>query len=257
MLTMTKSFENKVALVVGASSGIGRATALGLASAGAKVVVAARRQIEGQAVVEQIQAAGGEAAFEACDVSVPADIEGLVAKTVARYGRLDCAVNNAGLPGDYAPLADVDDALVDMLLSVNVKGVYLCMKHEIRQMLKQGAGSIVNTSSFVGMVASPTGAMYAATKHAVIGMTRGAALAYAKQGIRINTVCPTIIGDTDMVAGVLKTHAHLMDPLIAQIPMGRLGRSEEVANAILWLLSDSASLVTGHALAVDGGHVAQ
>lgn len=254
---MANLFENKVALVVGASSGIGRATALALAGAGAKVVAAARREAESQAVVEQIKAAGGEAAFEACDVSVPEQIEALVAKTVARFGRLDCAVNNAGLPGDYAPLADVDDALVDTLLSVNVKGVYLCMKHEIRQMLKQGSGSIVNTSSFVGLVATASGAVYSATKHAVVGMTKGAALAYAKQGIRINSVCPTFIGDTDMVSRVLQTHPHMLEPLIAQIPMGRMGRSEEVANTILWLLSDAASLVTGHALAVDGGHVAQ
>jgi len=254
---MSKLFENKVALVVGASSGIGRATALALASEGAKVVVAARREGEGQAVVDQIKAGGGEAAFEKVDVSVPEEIEALVSRTVALYGRLDCALNNAGLPGDYAPLADVDDALVDRMLSINVKGVYLCMKHEIRQMLKQGSGSIVNTSSYVGLVGVATGAMYAATKHAVIGMTKGAALAYAKQGIRINTVCPTIIGDTDMVSGVLESHPHLMEPLIAQIPMGRVGRSAEVANAITWLLSDAASLMTGHALAVDGGHVAQ
>lgn len=254
---MSKAFENKAALVVGGSSGIGRATALSLAGAGAKVVVAARREAEGAAVVEQIKANGGEAAFVKTDVAVPEQIEALVAETVSRYGRLDCAFNNAGLPGDYAPLADVDDALVDTLLTVNIKGVYLCMKHELKQMVKQGSGSIVNTSSFVGLVGTPTGAMYAATKHAIVGMTKGAALAYAKQGIRINAVCPTVIGDTDMVAGVLKTHPHLMEPIIAEIPMSRLGRAEEVASSVVWLLSDAASLVTGHALAVDGGHVAK
>lgn len=254
---MAKSLENKVALVVGASSGIGRASALALASAGAKVMLAARREAESEAVVEQIKASGGEASFVRADVAVPEDVEAMVAKTVERYGRLDCALNNAGVMGEIPKLADVDDATFDRIVNINFKGVFLCMKHEIKQMLKQGSGSIVNTSSYLGLVAIPNAAIYTATKHAMLGMTKSAALGYAKDGIRVNAVCPTAIGDTDIVESIVKSYPHLLEPIVAQIPLGRMGRSEEVANAIVWLLSDAASLVTGHALPVDGGHVAQ
>lgn len=255
---MAKIFENKVALVVGASSGIGRTTALALAREGAKVVVAARRAAESEAVVEQIKAGGGEATFVKTDVSVAEEIEALVATSVERYGRLDCAFNNAGISGDFVPLADVDDAFFDRMMNVNVKSVFLGMKHEIKQMLKQGSGgTIVNNSSYLGYVSAAAGAIYSASKHAVLGMTKGAALAYAKQGIRINAVCPTAISDTEMLGGLLDTYPHLMEPFIAQIPIGRMGLTAEVANAVLWLLSDASSLVTGHGLALDGGQLVQ
>jgi NAD(P)-dependent dehydrogenase (short-subunit alcohol dehydrogenase family) len=254
---MAGQLENKVALVIGASSGIGRSTAIVLARAGAKVALAARREAESEAVVEEIKASGGEATFIKTDVAVPEEIEALIQKTVERYGRLDCAFNNAGISEDFVPLADLPDETFDRIVNINMKSVFVSMKHELRQMVKQGSGTIVNNASYLGLIAAPAGAVYAATKHAVIGMTKSAALGYAKKGIRVNAVCPTAIADTSIVEGLLANHADLMDSYVDQIPLGRMGRSAEVAEAVLWLLSDASSLVTGHALAVDGGQVVQ
>jgi NAD(P)-dependent dehydrogenase (short-subunit alcohol dehydrogenase family) len=255
---MPISLNDKVALVVGSSSGLGRATAIALAAAGAKVGVAARREAEGRAVVDEIRAAGGDAAFTRVDVTVPAEVEALIAATVERWGRLDCAVNSAGISEDFAPLADADDAVFDRMMAVNCKGVFLCMKYEIRQMLRQdGGGSVVNMSSIMGHRGLPTGSIYIATKHAVEALTKSAALCYAKQGIRVNAVAPTAITGTPMVDDAIKNYPETIAPIIAEIPMGRPGRADEVARVVTWLCSDDASFVNGHSLPVDGGQLAR
>jgi NAD(P)-dependent dehydrogenase (short-subunit alcohol dehydrogenase family) len=249
--------SEKVALVVGGSSGLGRASALALAAAGAKVVVAARREEESHAVVAQITASGGEAFFHRVDVKVPAEVEALVAATVARWGRLDCAVNSAGISEDIVPITEADDAVCDRMMAVNIKGTFLCMKHELRQMVKQGSGSVVNVSSVLGHMASPTGSLYVATKHAIEGLTKSAAICYAKQGIRVNAVAPATITGTPMVDHLMKAFPGFMDPYIADIPMGRPGRAEEVGRVVMWLCSDEASFINGHSLAIDGGQLAK
>jgi NAD(P)-dependent dehydrogenase (short-subunit alcohol dehydrogenase family) len=253
---MSISLSNKVALVVGGNSGLGRASALALAEAGAKVMVAARREAECRAVVAEIEAAGGEAAFERVDVTSSAEVEALVAATAARWGRLDCAVNSAGISEDMGPITDADDGVFDRMMAVNVKGTYLCMKHEIRQMLSQGGGgSVVNMSSILGHVASPTGSIYVATKHAIEGLTKSAALCYAKQGVRVNAVAPTVVTGTPMVDHVMKNFPGLMDPYIADIPIGRPPRAFEVARVVAWLCSEGAVFVNGHSLPIDGGQL--
>jgi NAD(P)-dependent dehydrogenase (short-subunit alcohol dehydrogenase family) len=192
------------------------------------------------------------------DVAAPAEVEALIATTVERWGRLDCAVNAAGLSEDFVPIADADDAVFDRMMATNCKGTYLCMKHEIRQMVRQGGGgSIVNLSSILGHRGSETGAIYVATKHAVEGLTKSAAIAYAKQGIRVNAVAPTVIAGTKIIDYAMEHHPDLMEPYIAGIPMGRPGRVEEVARVVTWLCSDEASFVTGHSLAIDGGQLAK
>lgn len=254
---MAISLNDKVAIVVGGSSGLGRASAVALAAAGAKVVVAARREAEGQAVVQEIRTAGGVAAFVRVDVTSPADVEALVAVTVERWGRLDCAVNSAGITEDFVPITEADDAVFDRMMAINVKGTFLCLKHQIRQMLRQGSGgSIVNMSSVLGHMATTSGSIYVATKHAIEGFTKSAAICYAKQSIRVNAVAPTAITGTPMVDYALKAAPELMDPFIADIPMGRLGRADEVASVVTWLCSEGASYVTGHSLAIDGGQLA-
>lgn len=253
---MSITLKNKVALVVGSSSGIGRASALALAAAGAKVFVAARREAECKAVVDEIQAAGGEAASARVDVTAPGEVEALVAKVAARWGRLDCAVNSAAIVEDFVPITEADDAVFDRMMAVNCKGVFLCMKHELRQMLRQGGGgSVVNLSSYLGHVATPSGSIYVATKHAVEGMTKSAALSFAKQGIRVNAVAPTAVSGTPMVDYTMQHHPDLMAPVLAEIPMGRPARVDEVAKAVAWLCSDDASFVTGHSLPIDGGQL--
>ncbi|AUX42697.1 short-chain dehydrogenase [Sorangium cellulosum] len=252
------TLKDKVALVVGGSSGIGRGAALALAAAGARVVVAARREAECRGVADAIRASGGEAVAARVDVAVPGDIEALVATAVERWGRLDCAVNSAGISEDFMPIADADDATFDRMMAVNVKGTFLCMKHEIRQMVRQGGGgSVVNLSSILGHVATPSGAIYVATKHAVEGLTKSAALCYAKQGIRVNAVAPTVVTGTEMVDQMMRDHPGLMDPYIADIPAGRPARVEEVARVITWLCSDDAAFVNGHSLPVDGGQLSK
>jgi NAD(P)-dependent dehydrogenase (short-subunit alcohol dehydrogenase family) len=254
---MSRTLENKVALVVGGSSGLGKAGALALAAAGAKVVVAARRVEESLAVVEEIKAAGGTAAFVKADATIAAEAEAMVATTVELFGRVDCAFNNVGIGGDFVLLHELDEAYFDRLMNTNVKGIWLPMKYEIIQMLRQGSGSIVNMSSVLGLVGVSTTTIYSATKHAVLGMTKSAALAYATNGIRVNAVCPTVIADTPIVSAALQNHPELMNPFIEEIPMKRLGTSAEVAAAVVWLCSDASSLMTGHALVLDGGHLAK
>ena len=256
-----KSFQDKVALITGGSSGIGRATAIAFAREGAKVVVTSRRENEGKETVSLIKEAGGEGLFIRTDVSKEADVKAMVEGTVKAYGHLDYAFNNAGIEGNAAPLAEqtVDD--YESVLGINVRGVFLSMKYEIPQMLKNGGGAIVNMSSIGGLIGFPGFSLYIASKHAVIGLTKSAALEYAKSGIRINAVGPGVI-DTDMVdrfVGKLAVgkEGEMRQHLAAMHPIGRTGKPEEIASAVLYLCSDGASFLTGQTLALDGGFTAQ
>jgi NAD(P)-dependent dehydrogenase (short-subunit alcohol dehydrogenase family) len=249
------AFEGKVAIVTGGSSGIGAAAALRLAREGAKVVIAARRSDKSEAVVRQIEAFGGEALFIRTDVTKRADIEALVASTLAAFGRLDCAVNNAGIVGPaLTPVAEIEEDRWDEVMNINLKGVWMCMKYEIPAMLKQGKGAIVNISSIYGFKPSDLGhAPYCTSKFGVIGLSKTAAIDYARQGIRVNVVSPGF------------THSEMVDPVFASASerskamlnrysaQNRLGDAEETAEAIAWLCSDAASFVNGAVLAVDGG----
>jgi NAD(P)-dependent dehydrogenase (short-subunit alcohol dehydrogenase family) len=250
--------DGKVALVTGAGSGIGRATALAFARAGARVVAADVDEAGGAATAAQLTDAGGDGVFVRADVAVARDVEGLVAAAVARYGRLDYAHNNAGIEGSVAPgtaFHEYPEDAWDRVLGVNLKGVWLCMQAEITQMLAQGGGAIVNTASIAGLVGG-FGAAYTAAKHGVVGLTKTAALAYAPQAIRVNAVCPGAIR-TPMVARVLTARPEVEARWLAAEPVGRFGTPDEVAAAVVWLCSDAASFVTGVALPVDGGWVAQ
>jgi NAD(P)-dependent dehydrogenase (short-subunit alcohol dehydrogenase family) len=251
------SLRDRVALVIGGNSGLGKASALALAEAGAKVVIAARREAEGRAVVEQLHQLGAPAVFFPLDVTVEAELAGVVASTVAHFGRLDCAINSAGVSEDFGLITDVDGDVFDHMMAVNVRGTLLGMKHQIRQMLAQGGGgAIVNMASTLGHVAAPTGSAYTATKHAVLGITRTAAVGYAKQNIRVNCVAPTIITGTPMVDDAMANYPEVMTPVLAEIPMGRPGRAEEVGRVVAFLCSDAASFISGHSLAIDGGQLA-
>ena len=255
---MATNLNGKVAIVTGGSSGIGRATAIAFAKEGAKVVVAARRTQEGEETVRLVKEAGGEALFLQTDVAKAAEIEALVNKTVEIYGRLDYAFNNAGIEGDNLPLHEQSVEGFDQLMAINLRGVFLCMKYEIAQMLRQGGGAIVNNSSMLGLVAFPGHSPYTASKHAVIGLTKSAALYYAKLGIRINTVNPGFIA-TDMIVRYAEStgDAHTAtEQLTNTIPMGRMGSSEEIASTVLFLCSEAASYITGQSLVVDGGYIA-
>ena len=247
-----KMFSGQVALVTGASNGIGRATALAFAAQGLKVVVSDVDTAGGQATVDQIHAADGQACFIRCDVSRDEEVRALVAQTVATHGRLDYAFNNAGIDIEQGRLADSTEAEFDALMNVNVKGVWLCLKHQIPVMLTQGGGAIVNTASVAGLIAAPKMGIYCATKHAVIGLTKTAAIEYGKKNIRVNAVCPAVI-DTEMFR-----RANAADPkkgayAQAMHPIGRIGKAEEIAAAVLYLCSDAAGFTTGVSLPVDGG----
>lgn len=250
-----QAFAGKSVLVTGGAGGIGRAAALAFARDGARVTVSDVSVAGGEETVSMIKLAGGEASFVKSDISKAAEVEALIETIVATYGRLDCAFNNAGIEIEHLPLADSDEEMFDRIMNVNVKGVWLCMKYEIRQMLKQGGGTIVNTSSVAGLVGAPLQPIYAASKHAVIGLTKTAAAEYGRSGIRINAVCPGIIR-TPMLDRALEREPRREKGIKRAHPIGRLGEVEEIANAALWLSSDLASFVTGHSLAVDGGLVA-
>jgi NAD(P)-dependent dehydrogenase (short-subunit alcohol dehydrogenase family) len=246
------SFEGKVVLVTGAAGGIGRAAAVAFGRAGACVVVADTSVDGGHATAAMIVENGGKALFVQCNVTRASEVEALIDKTVAYYGKLDCAFNNAGIEEEHLPLADADEALFDRIMNVNVKGTWLCMKYEIRQMLKQGSGTIVNTASVAGLVGAPTQPIYAASKHAVVGMTKTAAAEYARQGIRINSVCPGVV-NTPMMGRALEREPLREKKLRNVHPMGRFAEPAEIAHAAMWLCSEHSSFVTGHQLAVDGG----
>lgn len=248
--------KGKVALVTGAGSGIGRATALLFARKGARVLVADIVPEGGMETVRLIQAAGGEAVFIKADVSNAEQVRGMIAGAVETYGRLDYAVNNAGLEAQPAPTADCAEADFDRTVAVNLRGTFLCMKYEIQQMLKQGKGAIVNVSSMAGMVGVAGMPAYTAAKHGIIGLTRTAALEYSKAGIRVNAVCPGATR-TPMVAQIIAAMPEIGKGMEENHPIGRIAEPEEIAEAIVWLCSDAASFVTGHALAVDGGLLAK
>jgi NAD(P)-dependent dehydrogenase (short-subunit alcohol dehydrogenase family) len=253
---VAKLVENKVALVTGAGSGIGRATAMTFAKEGAKVVVADVSAEGGNETVKLIKEAGGEAIFVQADVSKTSEVEALVEKVVETYGRLDCAHNNAGIGGAVALTSEYAEEDWDHVIDVNLKGIWLCMKAEITQMLKQGGGAIVNTSSVFGMIGAPNYSAYSASKLGVSGLSKTGALEYAQQGIRINSICPGVIR-TPMIEGLINVYPQLEAQLIAQEPIGRMGRSEEVAEAVVWLCSERASFVTGIDMDVDGGYLAR
>ncbi|WP_235917109.1 SDR family oxidoreductase [Maritimibacter harenae] len=252
--------EGKIALVTGAGAGIGRATALKFAQEGAKVMVSDVDTKGGEETVEMIRKDGGEAAFMTADVSSAGEVAALVDKVVQTFGRLDCACNNAGIEGKVIPMADQPEANYDAVMGVNAKGTFLCLQTEIKQMQKNGGGAIVNLASVAGLIGFPGLSPYVASKHAVNGMTKNAALEYGKEGIRVNSICPGGI-DTRMLdslaeqaSGGAQSTAEMMDPLH---PIGRIGRPEEVAELIVWLCSPRASFITGANVPIDGGYVAQ
>jgi len=253
---MSGILHDKVGLITGAGSGIGRATAEIFAAEGARVVVSDIDEAGGAETVARIRAAGGDAWFVRCDVARGAEVNALIQACVQHYGRLDCAFNNAGISGRMANTLMCSEENFDRNIAVNLKGVWLCMKAEIQQFLDQNStGAIVNTASVAGLVAAAMAPAYGAAKHGVNGLTKSAAIEFAKKNIRVNSVCPGLI-DTPMVAAA-GSDSKLIQQMVAAEPVGRMGRPAEIGQAVAWLCSDRASFVTGHCMAVDGGYVAQ
>lgn len=252
---MAMEFEGKTALITGGAAGIGRATALAFAREGARVVVADVDTPRGKETVQMVEAEGGEAHFINVDVSNAEDVKRMVQETVDTYGRLDCAFNNAGIEGEQAPTGESNEENWNRVIDINLKGVWLCMKEEIPQMLEQGGGVIVNTASVAGLVGYANLPAYVASKHGVAGLTKGAALEYATKGIRVNAVCPGVI-HTEMIDRVTGGDEEALEAYAKQQPVERMGKPEEVAEAVVWLCSEKASFVTGLPMPVDGGYVA-
>lgn len=249
---MARDLEGKVTIITGGTSGIGRETAVLFARNGAKVVVAGRRRNEGEETMKQVRAAGGDGLFMQTDVSKSADVQALIKKTVEKFGRIDCAFNNAGIEGNWTPIVDQSEEDWDKVININLKGVWLCLKYEIQQMLKQGnGGTIVNMSSVAGLMGTPAAAPYGASKHGVIGLTRTAALEYAHNKIRVNAVCPAVI-ETPMGERLFGA-PEAREWAMSKHPIGRFGKPGEIAEAVLWLCSEKSSFMTGHYIVLDGG----
>jgi NAD(P)-dependent dehydrogenase (short-subunit alcohol dehydrogenase family) len=248
---MARALENKVAFITGGTTGIGRDTAVLFAKEGAKVAFTGRREAEGQQTLELVRAAGGDGLFLKSDVSKAADVQSAVQKTVEKYGRLDAAFNNAGVEGVWVPLAEQTEENWDHVHGINLKGLWLCLKYEIQQMLSQGGGAIVNMSSVAGLIGSPGAGVYIASKHGVLGLTKTAAAECAAQGIRVNAVCPAVI-QTDMAERAFG-EPQLNKRVRALHPLGRFGTPREVSEAVLWLCSDKSSFTTGQYIGIDGG----
>ena len=253
---MKTALKGKVVLVTGGASGIGRASCLAFAGEGAKVVVADIAVEDGQRTAAMAREAGAEAIFVRADVSHASDVDAMVAKTVAEYGRLDCAHNNAGIAGPMGRTADCGEEDWDAVVAVNLKGVWLCMRRELAQMVKQRSGVIVNSASTAGLRGSRFASAYGACSHGVVGLTRSAALEYAADGIRINAVCPGIV-DTPMIRRHIAGDAKREAQFKAAAPVGRMADADEIAQAVVWLCSDAARYVIGDAMVVDGGRIAQ
>jgi NAD(P)-dependent dehydrogenase (short-subunit alcohol dehydrogenase family) len=251
-----EDFAGKVAFVTGAASGIGRAAALAFAREGASVVAADVSEQGNQETVRLIEAQGGRALAVRCDVTRAEDVKAALDKTVEAFGRLDFAFNNAGVEQPITPAADLTLEEWDRIVDIDLRGVFLCMKHEIPLILKQGGGAIVNTSSGAGVIGIKGNPAYTAAKHGVIGLTRSAALDYAAQNIRVNAVCPGYI-DTPMMGRFTGGTAEGRAKVIAEEPVGRMGKPEEIAAAVVWLCSDAAAFMVGHAMVIDGGQTVQ
>lgn len=250
---MNYSFENQVALVTGGASGMGLAAAKAFAAAGASVAISDINGDAARAAAQALVAEGYKAIGIQCDVADMEQAEAMVTETVSTFGRLDFAFNNAGVQSPVAETADADPADYDFVMGVNLRGVWNCMKFELQQMRKQGSGAIVNNSSLGGLVGIGGRGIYHASKHGVVGLTKSTGIECAPQGIRVNCICPGII-ETPMVAGMLETQKEAMAELMKEVPIGRLGRSEEIADAVLWLCGPGSTFVIGHALPVDGGY---
>ena len=253
---MSGKLDGKVAIVTGGASGIGRATAFAFAREGSAVVVSDVTEKDGEQTAVDIRQSGGQAMFIRADVSCMADVEALVSSAVDRYGRLDCACNNAGIEGAVAPTAECTEENWNRVIEINLKGSWLCMKCEIPQMFRQGGGAIVNMASVAGLVGFRELPAYCASKGGVVQLTKTAALEYATDGIRINCICPGGI-HTPMLDRIEAVGPQMKEALLAMHPIGRIGTPEEVAEAVVWLCSDAASFITGHALVIDGGFMAQ
>jgi NAD(P)-dependent dehydrogenase (short-subunit alcohol dehydrogenase family) len=252
-----ETMKDKVALVTGAASGLGLATAKAFAEAGASVVLADYNEKAVKAAAEELASKGYKTLAVVCDVSDDTQVEAMVAKTVATFGRLDAAYNNAGVQNELKGAADQTREDFDRVTGINLRGVWSCMKYELQQMRKQGSGAIVNCSSIGGILGGAQRGTYHAAKHGVIGLTKSAALEYAPQGIRINTVCPGLIHTGMADEMIAEGQAEALDAMLKTVPVGRLGRPEEIASTVLFLCSDAASLIVGHTLVVDGGYSIQ
>lgn len=249
---MSGQFSGKVALVTGGAAGIGKATVEAFAAAGAAVVISDIDRVGGETLATEICAKGGKAVFVACDVTDAGQVEALIEHIRSEFGHLDCAFNNAGIEIEQDKLADGDESVFDRIMDVNVKGVWQCMRFEIPLMLAQGGGAIVNTASIAGLGAAPKMSIYSASKHAVLGLTRSAAVEYGKKGVRVNAVCPAVI-DTEMFRRAVAQDPRKAEFVASMHPVGRIGKAEEIAAAVLYLCSEGAAFTTGIALPVDGG----